>query len=201
MNEPEFNFRKVKPLEPLGQLHFSTPQQLDKHVLKHVIRNKFEKWSLLQGVNKDDIASINIVKPDFLSPEFRRLAKRYGRMISRCALKACSEGRDHLHQVAFRINKDAQAGKTKNRVFAQYVKILGIQEKIIIILASFVQKGCPGCYIIMTAYRVYPNYDLEKWLKNAKFRLNEMSDLREKKKLKLFLLADHMIPGQHKKMI
>ena len=41
----------------------------------------------------------------------------------------------------------------------------------------------------------------EKWLKNAKFRLNEMSDLREKKKLKLFLLADHMIPGQHKKMI
>lgn len=194
MNEQEFDFTNVKPLEPSGKLKFSSPEQLEKHILKHVIdRRKEEKWRLLPGFNA---VLIRAVKPDDSlseSAELQALAWQYLDTISECANQACSEGRDHLHQLAFYPKLTMKVLGLDDPELVQYVKILGFSKKIVIILASFVRNGIPKRYKIMTAFRVFPELDGNAWKKQGMKALKEDVDLRKGKRY--ILLADHMQPN------
>ncbi|MCR5164244.1 MAG: hypothetical protein K6C40_09525 [Thermoguttaceae bacterium] len=190
MNEEDFEFQNVKPLEPWAKLRFSTLDQLEKHVHKHVIGTKDEKWRLLEGFDSTLIHKIKSEDRIFKSAEFKKLAWKYMDTISECAFAACSKGKDHFHQIAYYPKLTRNLFYSDDPGLVQYIKILGFSKKIVIILASFVKNGIPQRYIIMTAFRVFPELKGKSWKKQAMKALQEKDDLRNGRKYRL--IADHM---------
>jgi len=191
MNEIEFDFRKIEPKEPTGELKFKTTVTLLEHALKHICDKK-EKWRLLDEFNAVQIRSVDSEKFICESQELWPLAKNYLTLVSECALRACAEGRDHLHEVAFYPKETTKLLGLSNSRPVQLIKILGIPEKLVIILSARVINGDSVGYKIKTAYRIFPDQKRSAWKKRAKFHLEEMADMYHGKKL--YLIADHMEP-------
>ncbi len=189
MNEQEFDYRNVRVLEPSGKLRFSSRKSLFEHVIKHVVeRYKEEKWRLLDGFNASTIRKVNLENPE--SSELGLLVHEYITLIRETAIQACTEGRDHLHQVAFYPAKTMELYRTDDPEPVQYVKILDFSKKLFIVLSSDVRNGVSQPYIIRTAFRVSPNLSLHSWRIQTKGRLDERSDIRDGKKF--VLIANHM---------
>ena len=197
MNEQDFDYLSVEIKEPSGKLRFSSWKSLVDHVIKHVVEKyKEEKWRLLDGFDASTIREVDLENPE--SSELRLLIRKYIALIRETAIQACTEGRDHLHQVAFYPLKTMKMYGTDDPEPAQFIIIQDFSTKLLFVLASNVRNGVSSPYVIITAYRVFPHQPLHSWKIHTRGRVEELSFIRDGKKF--VQIADHMNSENNKEM-
>jgi hypothetical protein len=165
MTEPQ----NILAIEPTSPIPFGSVRSLRKHVRKHVLRDGGQRWTELINFMQLDEAQREIDEdlPD--KPMLQQTMDDYSRVISESLLRLTSNDMGHMHlfeESGFRsknIKQKCSEGLPNGAV--QTIEALDIEEKIVIIAKSFVQKGEFTPYVLCTGYRPYSklsDYSLSK---------------------------------------
>lgn len=129
---------------------FSSTEACFRHVIKHVVEGRDERWhrvvdAELLSKARDEHAEGR------LGPALRRLTVVYEALLSDAIQKSCQAGNWHCHLVRYTLSKCSELVATK-----QVIDAWPPEDRLFVVAGAVVRNGAQRPYRIWTGFRPWP---------------------------------------------
>lgn len=175
------DLQSIPILEATESLQFTSAVSLCRHVIKHVLDARDERWSQLIDADQIAAARDEVLNDSNPKPVLSRLMGQYFRIGKDALVKLCGKdlGHQHLYWEPSRISDARQSVATKTLPddAVQTIEAVEVDRKIVIIAKSFVRNGKFGAYKMCSIYRPFPKLSGNSLKKNTQKQLRERETL------------------------
>ena len=159
-------------VEATGRVRFSSRQKLIKHVVKHVIANRDERWHQVLGDELVADARVEY-RNGQRGAAFKALERRYQKFVSDRLLELCRQGRSHWHSCRYTTDFFDMSRKA----VAQIIDGWPEDEKLILMASAHVKGGRVAPYRLKTAFRPWPRLAVSGHRRKARERARNLQSI------------------------
>lgn len=164
--------QELAPVEATGSIRFAKPESLLRHVVKHCVLGRDERWHQVLGDTLVREARQQY-REQGTGPALVALCDAYERAISDALVKTCQAGKDHAHLARYALEASGEDLEAR----AQVIDSWPGKERMVVGARALVRNAEVGPYRLTTAFRPHPRLSATVHRRRQRERLRQRLSL------------------------